>query len=248
MIQFRNHLIAIGLALAVLGPSVRAADDIRTERVQFAKGASSAVVEGTITGYETVDYLLGAAAGQHANISMATKNGATYFNILAPGETEVAFFNGSVSGNQYESVLPATGDYKVRVYMMRSAARRNEKANYRLEMVVTGKPSASAPAAASKGRGFDATGKLPCAAHKGQPMGQCDFAVSRTPNGGASVVITHADGQKRTIHFVGGKATGADVTQADHGLPFSAQREEDLNLIRVGEERYEIPDAVVWGG
>ena len=72
------------------------------------------------------------------NVSMATKNTATYFNILAPGETEVAFFNGSVSENQYEGVLPATGDYKIRVYMMRSAARRNEKANYRLEMIVSG--------------------------------------------------------------------------------------------------------------
>lgn len=143
MNHFRGHLMTIALSLVVFGPSVRAADDIRTERVQFAKGASSAVVEGTITGYETVDYLLGAAAGQHANISMATKNGATYFNILAPGETEVAFFIGSVSGNQYEGTLPATGDYKVRVYMMRSAARRNEKAGYRLEMVVTGKPHAS---------------------------------------------------------------------------------------------------------
>ena len=80
------------------------------------------------------------------NVSMATKNTATYFNILAPGETEVAFFNGSVSENQYEGVLPATGDYKIRVYMMRSAARRNEKANYRLEMIVSGKPQAAAAA------------------------------------------------------------------------------------------------------
>jgi hypothetical protein len=77
------------------------------------------------------------------NVSMATKHTATYFNILAPGETEVAFFNGSVNGNQYEGVLPASGDYKIRVYMMRSAARRNEKANYRLEMIVSGKPQAT---------------------------------------------------------------------------------------------------------
>jgi hypothetical protein len=134
-------------AAATLVPSVllagtvgvaSAADQIRTERVQFARGASSAVVEGRIVGYEIVDYVLGAAKGQSMNVSMATDNAANYFNILAPGETEVAFFNGSVSQNQYEGSLPATGDYKVRVYLMRSAARRNETAKYRLEMIVTG--------------------------------------------------------------------------------------------------------------
>lgn len=52
---------------------------IRTERVQFKKGASSAVVEAGIT-----------------------------------------------------------GGYKIRVYLMRSAARRNETAKYRLEMIISG--------------------------------------------------------------------------------------------------------------
>ena len=45
-------------------------------------------------------------------------------------------FNSSMSGNQYEGTLPENGEYKIRVYMMRSAARRNEKANYRLEMII----------------------------------------------------------------------------------------------------------------
>ncbi len=48
--------------------------------------------------------------------------------------------------------------------------------------------------------------------------------------------------------FVGGRATGADISQADGGATFSAQREEDLNMIRVGDERHEIPDAAVSGG
>ena len=116
-----------------------AADGIRTERVHFKKGANSAVVEASIKGYETVDYVLGARAGQHMNVSLATKHGATYFNILAPGQNEVAIFNGSVRQNQYEGTLPLSGDYKIRVYMMRSAARRNEIAHYRLEMIIDGK-------------------------------------------------------------------------------------------------------------
>ena len=91
-----------------------------------------------------VDYVLEARKGQHMNVSMATNNGANYFNILAPGENEVAMFNGSIGENQFEGILPKSGAYKVRVHMMRSAARRNEVAKYRLEMVISGaadKPS-----------------------------------------------------------------------------------------------------------
>jgi hypothetical protein len=244
--------MTIALLLAASSPEARADGDIRTERVHFAKGATSAIVEGTIKGYQTVDYVLGASKGQSMNVSMATKNTATYFNILAPGETEVSFFNGSTSENQYEGVLPATGDYKIRVYMMRSAARRNEAANYRLEMIVSGKPQAAAAPAgtATAGRSdhYDATGKVPCAQHKGQPMGQCDFGVKRSGNGNATVVITQSDGRKRTIFFSNGRATGADISQADGAGAFSVQREGDLNMIRVGDERYEIPDAAVTGG
>jgi hypothetical protein len=125
-------------ALLAIAAPLSARDEIRTERVHFKHGASSAVVEGSIKGYETVDYVLGAKAGQYMNVSMATDNGANYFNILAPGENEVAMFNGSMAENQFEGTLPASGDYKVRVYQMRSAARRDEVASYRLEMIITG--------------------------------------------------------------------------------------------------------------
>jgi len=124
------------LVAAVLVASTALADDIRTERVQFHKGANSATVHGTIKGRETVDYVLGARKGQSMNVSMATNNGANYFNIIEPGKADEAMFVGSTSGNQFEGTLPANGDYKVRVYLMRSAARRDEVAKYRLEMII----------------------------------------------------------------------------------------------------------------
>jgi hypothetical protein len=45
-----------------------------------------------------------------------------------------------------------------------------------------------------------------------------------------------------------GQAVGADTSEADGYHDFSVTREADLNMIRVGPERYEIPDAVVLGG
>ncbi len=110
-------------------------------------------------------------------------------------------------------------------------------------------PTGYDDSAARAGQGdFDATGTLPCASEPGQPSGPCDFGVARGTGGDATVVVTKPDGSKRAIFFVQGEAMGADSSQADGYGPFSVSRESDLNLIRVGDERYEIPDAVPLGG
>lgn len=155
MLQVLTRMpLVMAAFIAVMASSALARDEIRTEQVHFKPGASSATIKGKIKGYEAVDYVLEASKGQQMNVSMATKNGATYFNILAPGENEVAMFIGSTSGNQFEGTLPKSGAYKIRVYMMRSAARRDEVANYRLEMIVTGaaKHTASGQAKPKKGK------------------------------------------------------------------------------------------------
>lgn len=242
--SLRRWSLAVALVIFGVGQPARADDSIRTQRVQFAKGASSAVVKGTIKGSQTVDYVLHAAQGQSMNVSMATDNGANYFNILAPGETDVAFFNGSVSDNQYEGTLPATGDYKIRVYLMRSAARRNESANYRLEMIVSGPAHGSANHdALVPGTAFHAMAKIPCVAEPDKPMSQCDAGVKRTPGGG-SVHVKTPDGGSRVITFRDGKVSGTDAD-----APFRVERRDDWSIVRIGAvEVYEIPDALVFGG
>ncbi len=94
---------------------------------------------------------------------------------------------------------------------------------------------------------FDATGRIPCAQSVGQPTMQCGFGVARAGGGYATVVVKRPDGRSRAIFFRMGRPIGADTSEADPG-EFRAEREGDLNLIRVGAERYEIPDAVVLGG
>jgi hypothetical protein len=247
------HAPLIAAAIFAFGVSTALAQsDIRTEQVHFKPGTSSATVKGKIRGYEIVGYVLEASKGQSMNVSMATDNGASCFNILAPGESEVAMFIGSTSGNQFEGTLPKSGDYKIRVYMMRSAARRNETANYRLEMIITGaaeKVSTPAPSsdALVKGTDFHATGDIPCTMTLSQPAGSCPFGVKRQGNGSGTVIITKPDGRTRAIFFEKGTATGADVSKADSG-DFKAEKQVDLNIVRIGEERYEIPDAVIFGG
>jgi len=124
------------LVVFVLMPVSSYADDARNETVKFAPGASSATIEDSITGYNTVNYMLGAKAGQTMTVELKTDNSATYFNIFVPGKGpgDAAMFIGSLNGSRYEGKLPADGTYTVQVYMMRSAARRNETANYTLDI------------------------------------------------------------------------------------------------------------------
>jgi hypothetical protein len=149
----RSRPLLFLVAASIVATTPALARDIRTERVHFAPGANGATLEGSIKGYEIIDYVLGAQKGQSMNVSMATDNGANFFNILAPGEDEVAMFNGSLAQNQYENVLPESGDYKIRVYLERSAARRNEVGKYRLEMIISGSGSAASKPAADRESG-----------------------------------------------------------------------------------------------
>lgn len=232
--------------------TAQATDEIRVERVQFAPGTTSETIEASIQGYEIVDYVLGAQAGQYMNVSMATDNGANYFNLMAPGETVVAFFNGSSSGNQYEGTLPETGDYTIRVYMMRSAARRNEVANYRLEMIISdvggsapSTPESNVPSdALVPGTPYNATGQLPCAMSQSESNGSCPFGVVREGNGNGFVEITTPYGSTFSVYFQNGEAVGAEGGSG----AFSAERSGDETFVYIGSERYIIPDAVIFGG
>jgi hypothetical protein len=103
------------------------------------------------------------------------------------------------------------------------------------------------PLRAGQGQ-FDANGQLPCAQHQGQPMGQCEFGVARAGGGYATVIVTKPDGRTRAIYFRMGRPIGTDTSQADGYGAFKATKESDLYHIRVGDERYEIVDAVIFGG
>lgn len=124
------------LCVAAAMPA-QAADGIREERVHFKGGAEGATLKGRLHGDEGVDYLLGAKAGQRMSVELHSDNPQNYFNILPPG-TDEAIFVGSSAGNRFEGTLPDSGDYRIRVYLMRPAARRGESASYRLAVHIGG--------------------------------------------------------------------------------------------------------------
>ncbi|MEN2281354.1 hypothetical protein AAGF08_04385 [Algoriphagus sp. SE2] len=111
-------------------------EEIQVKKFEFEKGKSSTVIKGKIKGYQTIDYVINAKEGQTLDIKFTSSNSSNYFNLMAPGEDYVAFSNSSMDENNFHGILEKSGDQKIRVYLMRSAARRNETADFTLEISV----------------------------------------------------------------------------------------------------------------
>lgn len=98
--------------------------------------------------------------------------------------------------------------------------------------------------------GFNATGTVPCVTRAGWAMRECAAGVVRSRDGSAVVTIFHPEGRSREILFGPDKrATGVRTAEADGSdrQPFSATRGANATIVRLGPERYEIPDIMVQG-
>jgi len=103
------------------------------ERVRFQRGHSSTTLRGRIVGFDTKDYVVGAKAGQAMALRLSSPNPSTYFVIYT--------INGKATDmnetTEWSENLSESGDYVIRVFMMRSAARRKgAAANFTLSISI----------------------------------------------------------------------------------------------------------------
>jgi hypothetical protein len=234
--------------LLVFPTAVSAAESGRTiKEVQFAKGSSTAVIKGRITGYNYVDYQLRAGAGQTMKVAMQVTNLANYYNILPPGSPDAAMYIGQTGENKFDGLLPDDGVYTIRVYLMRSAARRKESSDYTLSVGITGKPLPPVSPkidAVLSGTHYHAKGIVKCEP-KYTKARECEaLVIRRTFDGTATVELRWDKSGKRRILFVKGKPEVADVP-----WPMTFTRNErGWVVVFGGDERFEIPEALVFGG
>ncbi|KHL74402.1 g-type lysozyme inhibitor [Pseudomonas putida] len=128
-----NKAMIYGIALALTSSVCWGADKVSTIPVSFVKGANSAQVNGTIKGYDTVEYTLAAKSGQRMTVQI-TGNSNANFNVFAPGDQpgqSSALGSGGVSSD-WTGALPASGKYKVQVFQVRASARRGEAVPYKI--------------------------------------------------------------------------------------------------------------------
>ncbi len=184
-----------------------------------------------------MNYLLGARAGQMIRVQFKPSHAACFFNVYEPG-ADMAVHRGEIDGNELSMRLSQPGDQRVQVYQMRNSARKGQTCKYSLTIEIT-------DSGASVGEeSFDATGPINCARQQNQPYGPCQFGVLRKGNGSATLHVFFHDGAKRIIEFKDGMAVSADS-----GAAVTTEKSGDLSTVRVGtDERYEVVDAMLYGG
>lgn len=73
---------------------------------------------------------------QKMTVELQTQSTSAYFNVLAPG-SEDALYRGEVASEpRWSGALPVAGDYRVRVFLNRAAARQGKSASYALKISV----------------------------------------------------------------------------------------------------------------
>lgn len=254
------RLTTLVLAACLLGsPQTFAADGDRTQEVHFGAGKSGTSIKDHLRGRESVLYKLSAQAGQEMSVRLTSSNQSLYFNVYEPGRGpgDEALANSEMTGatvpeiNNFKGTLAVSGEYTISVYLYRNAARRNERAQYTLDIGVAG---ATATAGAGQsvdalvpGTDYNATGDVECVRDRDAATTRCAFGVKRQGSGTASVTVTWPDGGSRTILFKHGKAVDFDRSQADGNAELTATRESDNTIVLVGEQRFVIPDVIVFG-
>ena len=78
-----RRIIQLVAAAVVLALPAQAQEKIRQQRVQFAKGSSAATLKGTIKGYSSIDYVVGARAGQTMSVTMKASTMASAANLAS---------------------------------------------------------------------------------------------------------------------------------------------------------------------
>jgi hypothetical protein len=130
----RRRPVAVLLMTAfVVLTQVSLAAQKSPQRIRFERGHSSTTVSGRIVGFDAKDYLIGAQAGQEMTLRLKSSNPSTYFVIYS--------INGKATDmnetDEWSARLTESGDYLIRVFMMRSEARRKGAvANYTLSLSI----------------------------------------------------------------------------------------------------------------
>ena len=132
-VSLKLRLLSIPMTIAlalIVSPGTQAQQPTQQE-INLPVLGHYAVVAGVIEGPDIMDYQVSGERGQVLSVDLNARPGSAYFNIL-PDNSETALFIGATDGGVADVSLPGAGDYRIRVYQMRSAARRGERSEFSL--------------------------------------------------------------------------------------------------------------------
>lgn len=104
------------------------------QSIHFAKGASSATVKGFVRGYDYIDFVVAARGGQKMTAKLSSANTFTVLTVFSQNGENL---EGAAEQTEFSGDLSESGNYVLRVYMMRSEARRkNSNARFTLKISI----------------------------------------------------------------------------------------------------------------
>ena len=124
----RRFTAAAALLLLLAGAG--AARQQASRRVRFARGATSAVVEGAVIRGDRDRYVVAARAGQRLQLAITSREDNAVFQLYAPGGRPLRGAGEMDDARRWAGAPPATGDYVVVV----GGTRGN--ASYRLTVSI----------------------------------------------------------------------------------------------------------------
>lgn len=132
--MFRPMILAASLVIPEFAAAQMAVD------VKFRAGDYGTMITGEVTGQEYSDYRLAARGGQELFVELTVTesngDGTVYFNVLPPGSTGEAIYNGSMDGNTATIPLPQSGTYIIRAYHMGNDEDAGKTSAYNIDLSI----------------------------------------------------------------------------------------------------------------
>lgn len=129
-VKTAHAILSLPLIAFLFGPATAQ----EAHSVHFSAGTNATSLSGAVKGDGYVDYRLGVNANQKMAVTL--KPASVYFNLMPPGSSGEAIFNGSQDGGQYSGTVPKSGTYTVRVYQMGAAASEGKTHKFTLGITV----------------------------------------------------------------------------------------------------------------
>ena len=119
-----RHIIGV-LSIMVIG-AIAGSAQTKTVNVKFAAGTSEATYSNTVTGYGVVDFVFSAKENQQLTATLVSSSGNKAVLTVMKNGDRVA--DDASETTEWTGRLPSSGNFTVRVGMMRNDARRTKSA------------------------------------------------------------------------------------------------------------------------
>ncbi|WP_263389518.1 hypothetical protein [Ruegeria marisflavi] len=97
------------------------------------------------------------------------------------------------------------------------------------------------------GSSFTASSIIYCERPGTEPR-ECDTGVVREGNGNGFAMVFWPDAGNRVLYFENGEVIRYDQSEADGGAELRVTRDGDMQIVTVGDARFELIDALLVGG